>query len=180
MENDMFRTLIIMWFDTHQWILSSLSGGDESEFVAVLCSLEQVLQATALPSLSQRTGSTLDQTLEASLVTSCHLDFFQADRKCNHRYFRLEAPLVVSNLTCGQRIQAALKDVLCVEHKQNGKIPRTNIDAYQNIIIGGNSCLSMIKCLFPWFGGFIHSSMDESVLAIVTCVSTSFHSTIIY
>ena len=132
------------------------------------------------PSHRERTGSTLDQTLEASLVTSCHQDFFQADRKCNHRYFRLEAPLVVSNLTCGQRIQAALKDVLCVEHKQNGKIPRTNIDAYQNIIIGGNSCLSMIKCLFPWFGGFIHSSMDESVLAIVTCVSASFHSTIIY
>ena len=132
------------------------------------------------PSHRERTGSTLDQTLEASLVTSCHQDFFQADRKGNHRYFRLEAPLVVSNLTCGQRIQAALKDVLCVEHKQNGKIPRTNIDAYQNIIIGGNSCLSMIKCLFPWFGGFIHSSMDESVLAIVTCVSASFHSTIIY
>ena len=144
-----------MWFDTHQWILSSLSGSDESESVAVLCSLEQVLHATALPSLLQRTGPTLDQTSEASLETSCHLDFFIADRKCNHRYFLLEAPPILSNSTCGQRIQAALKDVLCVEHKQNGKIPRTDIDAYINIIKGGwrsflplNDKLSL--CLVWW------------------------------
>ena len=108
--------------------MSSLSGSDESESVAVLCLLEQVLQATAtaLPSLVQRTSPTMDQTLESSLETSCHLDFFQVDRKCNHQYFWLEVPLELSSSTCGQRIQAALKDVLCVAHKQNGKIPRIN------------------------------------------------------
>ena len=149
-----------MWFDTHQWILSSLSGSDESESVAVLCSLEQVLHATALPSLLQRTGPTLDQTLEASLESSCHLDFFIADRKCNHRYFLLEAPPILSNSTCGQRIQAALKDVLCVEHKQNGKIPRTNTDAYQHhqrglaFILASQWYLSL--CLVWWVYTFFY------------------------
>ena len=126
-----------MWSDTHQWILSSLSGSDASEIVAVLCLLEQVLQATATapPSLVQRTSPTMDQTLESSLETSCHLDFFQVDRKCNHQYFWLEVPLVLSSSTCGQRIQAALKDVLCVAHKQNGKIPRINLFSHNNHLL---------------------------------------------
>ena len=182
MENDMLRTLIIMWFDTHQWILSSLSGSDESESVAVLCSLEQVLHATALPSLLQRTGSTLDQTLEASLETSCHLDFFIADRKCNHRYFfaRGTSNIVKFNLWSKNSGGVEGRPVCWTQTKWENPKDWHRCISTSSKGVGVHSCLSMINCLCVWFGGFIYSSMDESVLAIVTCVFTSFHSTIIY